>query len=98
MTSRADGPWQGDAHGLLAVGDHHLTGAEAVQVAGNPDMEAAHVHGQRDVAVDDILHGANDAQGMQGKLVELRAAAVQQLALVLAVAEDLRRLRESTSR
>ncbi len=30
-------------------------GAEAVlQVAGNPDMEAAHVHGQRDVAVDDV--------------------------------------------
>ena len=56
-------------------------------------MEAAHVDGEGDIAVDDILHCPHDAQRMKGKLIQLRAAAVEQLALMLAIGEDLRRLR-----
>jgi hypothetical protein len=48
-------------------------------------MEAAHRRSA--FAVDDILHGAHDAQRMKGKLIQLRAAAVEQLALMLAVGE-----------
>jgi hypothetical protein len=55
-------------------------------------MEAAHVHGERHVAVDDVLHGPHDAQRMQGKLVERGAAAVEQIPLMLAIDQDFGRL------
>jgi hypothetical protein len=51
-------------------------------------VEAAHVHGERHVVIDDVLHGAHDAQRMQGKLVERGAAAIEQIPLMLAVDQN----------
>ena len=56
-------------------------------------MKAPHIDGQGDIAIDDVLHGANDAQRMQGELVQLRAAAVEELPLMLAIDQDLGGLR-----
>ncbi len=51
-------------------------------------MEAAHIHGERHVVIHDVLHGAHDAQRVQGKLVKRGAAAVEQIALMLAIDQN----------
>ena len=90
LTSHAPIAHGSAAHGLLTVGDHHLTRAEAVEVAGDPDVEAAHIDGKRHVVVHDVLHGAHDAQRMQGKLVKRCAAAVEEVPLMLAIDQNFR--------
>src|SRR3954462_14360618 len=41
--ARRDAPWQAHAKRLLSVGEQQLPGAEAIQMARQPDMERAHV-------------------------------------------------------
>ena len=52
-------------------------------------MEAAHVDGQSHVVIHDVLHGPHDTQRMQGKLVKRGTAAIEQIALMLAIDRDL---------
>ena len=51
-------------------------------------MEAAHVDGERHVVIHNVLHGAHDAQRVQGELVKRGAAAVEQIALMLAIDQN----------
>ncbi len=75
-----------------------MTRTEAVEIAGDPDMETAHIHRQGNVFINDVLHGAHDAQRMQGELIQLMAAHRQQFTLLLAILEDFSRLRAEVQR
>lgn len=61
---------------------------EAVEIAGDPDVEAAHVDGQGHVVIHDVLHGPHDTQRMQGELIKRGAATIEQIALMLAIDQN----------